>query len=440
MSSLTDDAMKGSIIGIIVGAPIIIGLTILAIPFAIISFITDVPMAVLLQNLAAFVLVLIFVGLLSKYQIIENGIVGLIAGTLAYTYFKWHSLAAILFGIAVVGFLFFISYKKVGFWIKTIIFSTIVTFIAFMFMYSEIGLFPLPDMIWKTAFVIIFFLENILIRCTVSHDKDVLFAKYISSQRAESPDYEMERVESVTKSVHPDENKKQPLPKICNPVIEPEKQDENSIDYLMERVYLFSQRKTFWDGSITDNIEEKIYTILRDFIDKDYLILPHVAFREIFWWGEYKNDWKLTDRVTKMHFDFGIYNKELLPVLFLEVHGKDHKTDPKVIERDKFKAEIMKHCGLKLITIDCSEPMVDSEIRDKVTSCIKREVPDRESYAVYCPHCKSLMQIKYSKKTKKYFYGCTTFKPANDANCPTVNILDVPTLYTGMPMIKEQSI
>ena len=89
---------------------------------------------------------------------------------------------------------------------------------------------------------------------------------------------------------------------------------------------------------------------------------------------------------------------------------------------------------MKLVTIDCSEPMTDSEIRNKVIACIRNEVPDRQAYAVYCPHCKSLMQIKYSEKTKKYFYGCTTYKATNDFNCPTINILDVPPLYTGIQL------
>lgn len=434
MSSLTDDTFKSAIIGMILGAPIVIGITILAIPFGIISLITGVPMIILLQNLAAFVLVLILVGLLSRYQIIENGIVGLIVGVLVYFLLKWHSLAAILIGVGTVVFLFFIAYIKIGFWIKTILFSVFETYIVFVCIYSDTGVSPLPDMIWKVSFCIVFFLENILIRCAVARGKGVLFSENVSLKDRKNKNQEEEKTEPVPGSVVHGEEQLHTFPKIYSPVAGTENQDENSIDYLMNRVYLFSQKKTFWDGSVTDNMEEKVYTILREFIDKEYLILPHVAFREIFWWGEYKSDWRLTDRVTKMHFDFGIYNKELLPILFLEVHGKDHKVDTRVIERDKFKAEIMKHCGMKLVTIDCSEPMADSEVRNKVIACIRNEVPDRQAYAVYCPHCKSLMQIKYSEKTKKYFYGCTTYKATNDVNCPTINILDVPPLYTGIQL------
>lgn len=173
-------------------------------------------------------------------------------------------------------------------------------------------------------------------------------------------------------------------------------------------------------------------------IDDAYIIIPHVAFREIFWWGEWKSDWTLTNRVTKMHFDFGIYNEDLQPILFLEIQGKEHKENPKVIERDKFKAEVMKHCGMKLITIDCSEPMTDQEIREKLVACIKKEVPDRQSYAVYCPRCGNLMNIRLNKKMGEYFYGCCTYNKDNADNCPGVNIENVAPLYYGIPICKEE--
>jgi len=175
MSNLSDDLAAGSIAGMIFGLPIFIGIAILAIPFLIISCITGVPMLTLMQNLLAFVIAVFFVWLFSKHQIIENGIVGLIVGSAVHTYFKWHPVACILIGIAVVGLLFFISYIKVGFWIKTIIFSLIVTFIVFMSIYSYMGLLPLPDMIWKVAFFIIFLLENIFIRCATAIDNGVIF-------------------------------------------------------------------------------------------------------------------------------------------------------------------------------------------------------------------------------------------------------------------------
>lgn len=175
MSNLSDDLAAGSIVGMIFGLPIFIGIAILAIPFLIISFITDVPMLTLMQNLLAFVIAVFFVWIFSKHQIIENGIVGLIAGSAVHTYLKWHPVACILIGVIVTGLLFFISRIKVGFWIKTILFSLIVTFIVFICIYSDMGLLPLPDMIWKVSFFIIFILENLFIRCAIAIDKGVIF-------------------------------------------------------------------------------------------------------------------------------------------------------------------------------------------------------------------------------------------------------------------------
>lgn len=127
MSNISDDLAAGSIVGMIFGLPIFIGIAILAIPVIIVACIIDVPALVLMQNLLVFAIAVFFVWLFSKHQIIENGIVGLIAGSAIHTYFKWHPVFCILVGVAVVGILFFISNIKIGFWIKTIPFSLIVT-------------------------------------------------------------------------------------------------------------------------------------------------------------------------------------------------------------------------------------------------------------------------------------------------------------------------
>lgn len=199
-------------------------------------------------------------------------------------------------------------------------------------------------------------------------------------------------------------------------------------EYCMNHIFMISRRKRFWDS----DIEMKAYSALRSFIDNAYIILPHVAFREIFYWGKWESNWKLTDRVTKMHFDFGIYNDNLQPILFIEIYGKQHYDNPEVMERDKFKAELMKKCDLKMIAIDFSGTIADNEIVDKLIQCIKEEVPDRNAYPVYCPKCNSLMKIKRNNSTNEYFYGCTTYKKGSSDNCPTINIKDVPPLYSGM--------
>lgn len=206
MSNLSDNVFTGSIIGMILGIPLFIGIAILAIPLAIISCITGVPMDILLQNLVIFAIAMFLVWLFSKHQIIENGIVGLIVGSLVYTYFQWHSLVCILIGVTIVGLLFFISYIKIGFWIKTILFSVVVTFLVFLFIYSSAGLFPLPDMIWKTVFIIVFFLENILIRCAVAYNNGFLFDGYDGSKGEKHIDHKEDQTGSATGSFEHNED------------------------------------------------------------------------------------------------------------------------------------------------------------------------------------------------------------------------------------------
>lgn len=206
MSSLTDEAVTKGFAAMILGIPLFIGIGILIIPFVIVSCITDVPMDILIKNLAIFALAVFLVYLFSKHQIIENGIVGLTVGSLVYTYFKWHPIACILIGVTVVGLLFFITYRKIGFWIKTILFSLIVTFMVFMCIYSKVGFFPLPDMIWKVSFFIVFFLENIFIRCSVAYDNDIFFDEYVSPKKERYHNLEEEGTESATESFNHNEN------------------------------------------------------------------------------------------------------------------------------------------------------------------------------------------------------------------------------------------
>ena len=426
MSSITDDIMTDGIISLIFGAPLIIGIVILSIPILIVSSITGIDEGVLVTNLLVFAIAVFLVWLFSRFQIIENGIVALIAGTLVHTYFKWHPLICILVGLMVLGLLFYITCRKIGFWIKTIPFSLIITVIVYLIFYEEVGLFPLPDKIWKISFFIVFFLENIFIRCAVAVKYRGLLSIVNKSKEQTSPE---EKFEGTITSEQI---------KTAGNIERTDMQES----YLMERVYLFSQRKNFWDGQVEENIEEKIYQTLKMFINDAYVILPHIAFREVFWWGDWWTEPNLTDRVTKMHFDFGIYNADFQPILFIEIHGKQHAEDPKVMERDKFKAEVMKRCGMKLIAIDYSEPMTNQEIRDKLIACIKAEMPDRQACPVYCPNCKSkgknsLMVIKPNNKGE-YFYGCCTYDKEKTDNCHGLSIEAVPPLYYGIPLFKER--
>ncbi len=267
------------------------------------------------------------------------------------------------------------------------------------------------------------------------YTKEICEQNKPSDSKTEQQVQPSEEKDLLSNAQHPEKPEKKEV--IENEEAAPE-EVETKVDYLMERIDFFKQRKDFWDSSI----EKKVYQILRAFIDEAYIILPHVAFREIFNW-EWKKDSRLTDRVTKMHFDFGIYNEDLQPIFFLELHGKNHKTKQGFIERDKFKAEVMKFCEIKLITVDCSEPMTDSEIRDKLIARIKEEIPDRQACATYCPRCRSLgknnlMDIWLNSKNGTLFYSCRTYVK-DGPNCPTKNLENIPPLYRGIPVGKAKT-
>lgn len=207
-----------------------------------------------------------------------------------------------------------------------------------------------------------------------------------------------------------------------------------SYTYCMDCLGAFSVRKDIFDSPM----ERKIYPILRSFFNEEYHIIPHIAFREVFLW-EYESNWKLTDKVTKMHFDFGIYDSNYFPVLFIEVDGGNHNNDPEIIKRDKFKSEILKKNDLKLIVIDAFESIPDDEIASVVIQKIKEEVPSREDYKVYCPKCHSAMKIKYNRATNEAFYGCSQYRSDNAGCSGTKNITEVPELYRDMMISKKNN-
>lgn len=177
----------------------------------------------------------------------------------------------------------------------------------------------------------------------------------------------------------------------------------------------------------SDEAESIVYSALESLINEKYIIIPHVGFRELFTW-DWQKYYKITDRVTKMHFDFVIFIRNFMPVLVVEVWGKMHEDDPKVIERDVFKQRLLEKCGLHLVKIDVSKSMSNEKIKELTIQSIKDAVPDREKYTVYCPKCKAIMKIKPNKKEGTLFYGCSRFPKCKGSQ----NISDVPPLYDGI--------
>lgn len=168
MSSLSDDLAGEVILTGLLGIPIMFMIVILAIPLVIVSCITGVPVITLAQNLFVFGIAVFVVWLFSRYQIIENGIMGLLAGVLVNKCLKWHPVVCIIIGAIVVAAFFAVCFVKIGFWIKTVIFSLIITLIVYAIVYSDYGLFPASDTVWRITFFIVFLLENIVIRFSLS--------------------------------------------------------------------------------------------------------------------------------------------------------------------------------------------------------------------------------------------------------------------------------
>lgn len=180
-------------------------------------------------------------------------------------------------------------------------------------------------------------------------------------------------------------------------------------------INLMTLQKSFWDSPG----EEKVYDALKGFINnEDYIISPHVGLREMFFWGwKYFNFYE-NFRVSSMHFDFVIHDKNQFsncPALVIEVWGKDHYDEEKPWIRrvDYFKQSILKKCKIPFVVIDMSESIPDDKISELVIDSIKKEVPSREFYNVYCPKCGKVMIIKFSPSSKKFFYGCSGFDPKN---------------------------
>ena len=70
MSNFSDNLFLSTTLGFILGIPVFIGIIIIAIPLLIVSFITEIPIVTLMQNLLAFAVAVFFIW----YMHILNGI------------------------------------------------------------------------------------------------------------------------------------------------------------------------------------------------------------------------------------------------------------------------------------------------------------------------------------------------------------------------------
>lgn len=199
--------------------------------------------------------------------------------------------------------------------------------------------------------------------------------------------------------------------------------------HLPDYCRMFALRQSYWDHGI----EWEVYSALRQFISDDYIIIPHEAFSNLFYW-KWEDDWKLTDRVTKAHFDFAIYNNNFMPIMLIEVNGSTHKSSPNRMEMDEFKRKLAAEKGVRLISLDATKTI--GNIQQEVEERIRHEFPDRDSCPTYCPACHSRIRmiLQRNKSTNEYFYRCV------NKECGTTHSLGrsgeyrkIAPLYRNMP-------
>ncbi len=204
--------------------------------------------------------------------------------------------------------------------------------------------------------------------------------------------------------------------------------DANVDADLLDVASRFSLKNSFWDGSL----ESKVYLALKRIIHTNYIILPHIGLREVFYW-KWDYDWRLTNKVTKMHFDFAIYTNDFLPVIFIEINGGEHnKLETRL--NDELKHSLLAQNKLKLITIDATSTIQDEKLVEIISTQIKTEVPDRQSYPAYCLECQCRMSLRQNHQTKEYFYSC-------DKCNKTYSLSVIPSLYEDIvPDIERKTL
>lgn len=201
--------------------------------------------------------------------------------------------------------------------------------------------------------------------------------------------------------------------------------------YSLEYIGRYKIKKSIFDS----DMEMKISPELRSFINDGYYIVPQVGWRTVFQ-GKSEN-MKISTRVTSLSYDFFVFNREWQPVLCIEVHGQNHLA-PEVIERDNFKRALLEKNNIAMAVIDAKVNIDDKDIPEVVVQCIKKAVPDREHYPVYCPRCQKIMKIRKNSKTGEYFYGCSMYKHSGSGCLGHRNISAVPPLYENIPVKAEE--
>lgn len=423
MGSITDEVASSTIVSLILGVPIMIGIGILLIPFIIISGIIGVPIGTLIKSILIFVIAILLVWFFCKHQIIENGIVGLIVGSQIYTHFKIHPIFCILIGMGIVGLLFFISYFNFGFWVKAVIFSIIVSFLIWGAFYSNSGLLPAQDKIWSISFFVIFFIENMYIRLCVRHK----LSDMVSVPTRPSEEYQVQKIDQSGSSITPAEENPLPQQPMPTEYTDPQKDDEKAVELSMEGINHAAGNERIrvtrvWDSSA----EETAYKILCRKINLGkYQIDKHIALKEIFK-SEKKESWM------DWHVDFLIEDSKGYPVLGIEINGSEHWNKSKCRERDRKEKSLFEQAGIPLVCIPLPElpSYTKEEYKAKYENDLEklmdkylRPFYGKTSYPAYCHTCGQQLEYRIRNDHTGGFYCCL------NKECKREIIPDIPPLF-----------
>lgn len=173
---------------------------------------------------------------------------------------------------------------------------------------------------------------------------------------------------------------------------------------LRNYINAFKLKRKIWDSEA----EEKVYRILRYYIDESYVIVPHVPFLEVFPIGDAieQNDQRelLRKKVTSYHFDFVVFDAWFHPVLIIELNGGMHQQCEYKKKIDSFKKQVLAAvCAddkerIKLLFInELCKSRSDDELIEIIRDKLKAEIKDRNNFPAYCLYCGGLLQYRRGK-------------------------------------------
>lgn len=117
---------------------------------------------------------------------------------------------------------------------------------------------------------------------------------------------------------------------------------------------------------ITEEIESKFYSFVKQNLDENFIIIPQVNLQTIITTNNYTRNDELFRNV-----DFCIFTKnELIPLLCIELNGKQHYYNEYYKQRDISVKKILENAYIKLITFKNEEIILNDSLMEKIYSTI----------------------------------------------------------------------